>query len=170
MKIVIAILLSIVPFVTSDYTSGREANSNHHQSADTQYIFEMTEGYFQVRHSQPIHLLHTPLPKIYLNLGDTFRTWAALTLKKNITSPCSRRTEEKCIFAEEIVEKSANTRNNVWTLWKDEFQTDGGTNHYAISTPGSVTRKMALGSAAIRYRILKENKLLFSYEIPIEVR
>ncbi|MBI2121933.1 MAG: hypothetical protein HYT98_02315 [Candidatus Sungbacteria bacterium] len=134
-----------------------------------QYIFQMMDGYFQVRNSQPIHLIHAPLPKTYLYLGDEYRVWIAITLRDGLKSPCSRRSEKKCTFLHEVIEKGENDENRVRILW-DDFQTDGGKNHYSISIPGDISKKMAFGDAVIRFRVVKSEEVLFSYEIQIEVK
>lgn len=136
-------------------------------SGNPKYVFEMTDGYFQ-SNGWPVHLVHEPLNKQNVWLGGDFSLMIKIVLSTDAKSPCTRRGEKKCTEILELVGKDENSQDKIWTHWKKDDQFDG-TSSLSVSIPNGISRKVALGNATIRYRIIYGEETLFSYEIPIEI-
>lgn len=135
--------------------------------------FRLKDGYFQITHSQPNHLICKPIEKQHLCLEDKFRLWLSWEIEKGKESPCSRRSDNSCYFKLEILGKDLDGKETVWILYEGKsFKIDKDCFHFSISVPGYIPNKAAFGDAEIRIRITDEKgaKNFYSYEIPIGIR
>src|SRR3989344_3420657 len=64
----------------------------------TNYVFQLTDGYFQAGDAkQPVHLAHlAPYPPQWVNLGGSVYIWYTITLRPGEVNPCDYRSKSPC--------------------------------------------------------------------------
>lgn len=104
-------------------------------------------------------------------LGDEYKLWIKTVLREDVKKhPCSKRTEEECTILLEFIGKTEDGNQKVWVHWKKTDRFDDKSFAINFSVPVGIPRTAAFGDAAIRFRLIKGEDTLFSYEIPLEIR
>jgi hypothetical protein len=153
-------LSKIVAFVITAFFG--LAMPGHAEQAAT---FKMTDGYFQVGVSQPVHLTHQSSERHIIWLGDEFRLWVSVALDAGAQSPCTRRSKDTCSETLEVIGSKKTSKLVV----RDGYRIDESVS-ISFSVPEAVTRPLDLGEAVIRFRISFKETILYQLDIPIMVK
>ncbi|MBI2049251.1 MAG: hypothetical protein HYT29_02360 [Parcubacteria group bacterium] len=144
----------------------RAAEPESFDSTQDKSVFKMTDGYFLAgAWGQPIHLMHGPVEKQRAWLGDDLHFTIKLTLKKDAENPCSDRDEKPC---EAELGLTNSTDDSCLSCVKYEFRI-GDDRLVSLGLNGQVSRKQPYGESRFFVRVKKDGRVLFLYEIPVEI-
>ena len=121
-------------------------------------VFQMTDGYLQFEGRQPIHLTHVDHGRQKVWVGDK--------LVKGAISPCTRRDDEPCILRVSLVGRSH--RKEIISKNESTTRIDSEISYALGGYP--ISRQLDSGPAVLRFSVVKDDKVIFEYDIPIEVQ
>ncbi len=130
-------------------------------------LFETKEVYLQVDIQKPLLVTTEPVPKQYAHLGDSVRIWFAAQLRSGATSPCTSRDEKECHLEFRIAPKDADRSKLEYVDMPVRIDPEDG---ITFSTAYPITRDSALGEKVFILRVRYEDKILYTFEFPLEVR
>lgn len=139
------------------------------EDSGTKSFFNLADAYIQAKGCKPYHLMHEPIAKQFFDLGNEFRFWIDLETEKEGESPCSKRDEKPCTMKLEVLGKDMDGKDAIWEVCKMDSRIEADSKS-GWSIPGHISRKIAFGDARIRFRLVKEEKTHYLFEIPIEIR
>lgn len=138
-------------------------------------VFRLVDGYFQVEHCKPDHLIHQLVKKHFLYPSDDFRLWLTWTIEETqneTQNPYLQSKKRYIAEAElELVNRNIDGEKIVWkSFLPDYLYPYRGIFHW--EEIGHTPREITAGDAVIRVRVKDEEnkKAYYSFEIPIEIR
>ena len=89
-----------------------------------------------------------------------------LKLVKCAISPCTRRDDEPCILRVSLVGRSH--RKEIISKNESTTRIDSEISYALGGYP--ISRQLDSGPAVLRFSVVKDDKVIFEYDIPIEVQ
>jgi len=131
---------------------------------DNMFDLEMTDGYFQTSSHQPVHLIDGEVSRQQIWLGDGVRLWYTLKLRDGLDGPCGRKSKDPCTTLLSFVSEAPK---GSWNL-KDTARIEG---ELSINFGIPLDReKTPLGNASFVFKVEKDGKVLFTHQVPVEIK
>lgn len=117
---------------------------------------------------QPGDSVLDPFSKNYFSIDKDYRVAIKLALRERSINPCPRGGEKVCEVYFDLVEKDVHGNEiNLLRRLEDVLFID---ETFSLTFRLYIPVYAQAGPAAIRYRIMKGEEILFSYEIPITIQ